>query len=99
MPLQTVRLVSCRIVKASPVLASRAEFSKLDNLSTVDVMAVRLWLDQRVNMPTPSNVAVGFNEGVGATFFDLTVLQVPLRLEHNLSQGIKIIIQSQISMT
>ena len=39
-------------------------------------MAVRLWLDRRVDVKNPSNVAVGFDEGVGATFFDLTVLQV-----------------------
>ena len=42
----------------------------------MDVMAVRLWLDRRIYMPTPSNVAVNFDDGVGATFFDLTVLQV-----------------------
>ena len=29
-------------------------------------------------MATPSNVAVNFDDGVGATFFDLTILQVVL---------------------
>lgn len=46
------------------------------NLSTVDVAAVRLWLDRRVQPKTPSNVMAGFDQGVGATFFDLNALQV-----------------------
>lgn len=46
------------------------------NLSTVDAAAVRLWLDKRVQTKTPSNVMAGFDEGVGATFFELHTLQV-----------------------
>jgi hypothetical protein len=41
-----------------------------------DVAAVRMWLDRRIIPPNPSNVVVGFDEGVGATFFDLNRLQV-----------------------
>lgn len=48
----------------------------MSRLSTVDVAAVRLWLDARVYPETPSNVMAGFDEGVGATFFDLNTLQV-----------------------
>ena len=48
----------------------------MSRLSTVDVAAVRLWLDGRVQPETPSNVMAGFDEGVGATFFDLNTLQV-----------------------
>ena len=48
----------------------------MSKLSTVDVAAVRLWLDARVQPETPSNVMAGFDEGVGATFFDLNTLQV-----------------------
>ncbi len=48
----------------------------MTNLSTVDVAAVRLWLDQMVQPDTPSNVMAGFDQGVGATFFDLNSLQV-----------------------
>ena len=57
------------------MLERRREFAALSRLQAIDVMAVRLWLDQRVAMPTASNVAVGFDPGVGATFFDLTALQ------------------------
>ena len=63
---------------SSPVLQRRREFAALSRLKAIDVMAVRLWLDRRVVMPTPSNVAGGFDPGVGATFFDLTVLQARL---------------------
>ena len=52
------------------------ELARVSNLSTVDVAAVRLWLDRKVQPETPSNVMVGFDEGVGATFFDLNTLQV-----------------------
>ena len=48
----------------------------MNRLSTVDVAAVRLWLDAKVQPETPSNVMAGFDEGVGATFFDLNTLQV-----------------------
>ena len=48
----------------------------MSNLSTVDVAAVRLWLDKRVQPETSSNVMAGFDEAVGATFFDLNTLQV-----------------------
>lgn len=71
----------CRIVQSSPLLARRREFAQLVNLTTVDVMAVRLWLDQKIPMATPSNVAVSFDDGVGATFFDLTILQVAVQCD------------------
>ena len=74
----------CRIVQSSPLLAGRRELAQLAKLTTVDVMAVRLWLDRRIPMATPSNVAVNFDEGVGATFFDLTVLQVTLQRDPSL---------------
>jgi hypothetical protein len=41
-----------------------------------DVLAVRLWLDQKLNLRSASNVAAGFDDGVGGTFFQLDKLQV-----------------------
>jgi hypothetical protein len=41
-----------------------------------DVLAVRLWLDQKLALRSASNVAAGFDEGVGGTFFQLDKLQV-----------------------
>lgn len=58
------------------VYAAAQELARVSNLSTVDVAAVRLWLDKLVQSDTPSNVMAGFDQGVGATFFDLNSLQV-----------------------
>lgn len=69
------------IVRASPLLASQPAFSAVCNLSTLDVMAVRLWLDRRLAMPTHSNVLAGIDAGVGVTAFDLTALQDQYRGE------------------
>ena len=60
------------------------ELSRVRNLLTVDVAAVRLWLDRKVQASTPSNVMARFDEGVGATFFDLNALQVKMILLMNL---------------
>jgi hypothetical protein len=45
-------------------------------LDCSDVLAVRLWLDRKVLLRTPSNVVAGFDEGVGGTLFQLDDLQV-----------------------
>ena len=58
------------------------ELARVRNLSTVDVAAVRLWLDKRVQPETASNVMAGFDPGVGATFFDLNTLQVRMHQLH-----------------
>lgn len=51
------------------------------DLSTIDVMAVRLWLDRRISLPYASNVLAGIDAGVGVTAFDLSVLQDQYRDE------------------
>ena len=55
--------------------AAWQELSRVKNLGTVDVAAVRLWLDKRVQAGTASNVMARFDDNVGATFFDLNSLQ------------------------
>ncbi|KAK9823485.1 hypothetical protein WJX72_003089 [[Myrmecia] bisecta] len=64
-----------RIVASSPVLTSQPNFQRIHSLSTVDVVAVRIWLDRHVAVETASNVMAGFDAGMGATFFDLNALQ------------------------
>ena len=65
------------IVAASPgLLGGAPDLAGVARLGTVDAAALRLWLDRRVAPATASNVAVGFHDGVGATFFDLNALQV-----------------------
>ncbi|KAK3252317.1 hypothetical protein CYMTET_38379 [Cymbomonas tetramitiformis] len=63
------------ITRGSPGLARRPEFRALGNLDKVDVLAVRLWFDRKIEVtPSASNVLAGFDEGVAGTFFDLTAL-------------------------
>jgi len=65
-----------RLVTASPVLAAASDLRASAELRCSDVMAVRLWLDRKVPLRFQSNVLSGFDDGSGATLFDLTTLQV-----------------------
>lgn len=49
------------------LLAARQELARKSRVSTVDVAAVRLWLDTQMQPEMPSNVMAGCDEGVGAT--------------------------------
>jgi uncharacterized protein with NAD-binding domain and iron-sulfur cluster len=64
-----------KIVASSPTLRQSAEFCNLSNLGGIDVLATRLWFDQKVNVPFPSNACFGFDRTTGWTFFDLNRLQ------------------------
>ena len=64
-----------KIVENSPTLSQYAEFRNLSNLGGIDVLATRLWFDQKVNVPFPSNACFGFDSTTGWTFFDLNRLQ------------------------
>lgn len=44
------------------------------NLRSIDVLAVRLYLDRKVRIPFKSNACFGFDTTTGWTFFDLTSL-------------------------
>jgi uncharacterized protein with NAD-binding domain and iron-sulfur cluster len=63
-----------KIVANSPSLQSKSEFRNLSNLGAIDVLATRLWFDQKVNIPLPSNACFGFDATTGWTFFDLNAL-------------------------
>jgi uncharacterized protein with NAD-binding domain and iron-sulfur cluster len=63
-----------KIVASSPSLQTKSEFRNLSNLGAVDVLATRLWFDQKVNIPLPSNACFGFDATTGWTFFDLNAL-------------------------
>lgn len=63
-----------KIVNSSPNLSKYQEFRNLQNLSSIDVLAVRLWFDKRINIPLPSNACFGFDNTTGWTFFDLNTL-------------------------
>lgn len=70
-----------KIVASSPALRRHAQFSDLSNLGAVDVLAVRLWFDRKVEIPQPSNACFGFHSTTGWTFFDLNALHDEYRDE------------------
>lgn len=65
-----------RFVTQSRVLASAEDLRGVLGLRCSDVLAVRVWLDQQVELRSVSNVIVGCDDGVGGTFFHLNKLQV-----------------------
>jgi uncharacterized protein with NAD-binding domain and iron-sulfur cluster len=50
-------------------------------LGAIDVLAVRLWFDRKVNIRHPSNACFGFDPTTGWTFFDLNALHDEYRDE------------------
>lgn len=65
-----------QLITNCPALGTRPEFRGIMNLKGLDVIATRLWLDQRLPTRFPANVLAGFESDVGGTFFNLTELQV-----------------------
>lgn len=63
-----------KIVAQSSALRQRQEFRDVQNLGAIDVLATRLWFDQKVEVPLPSNACFGFHNTTGWTFFDLNAL-------------------------
>lgn len=70
------------IVRSSPVLGSHRYFTDIRNLKSIDVLAVRLYLNKRVRIPYKSNACFGFDETTGWTFFDLTELHDELKVRY-----------------
>jgi uncharacterized protein with NAD-binding domain and iron-sulfur cluster len=70
-----------KIVEQSAPLRDRQEFRDSCNLGAIDVLATRLWLDRKVEIPLPSNACFGFHPTTGWTFFDLNALHDEYRDE------------------
>ncbi len=70
-----------KIVDQSAPLRDRQEFRDSRNLGAIDVLATRLWLDRKVDIPLPSNACFGFHPTTGWTFFDLNALHDEYRDE------------------
>nr|ALQ56926.1 phytoene desaturase [Crocus ancyrensis] len=58
-------------IMSSSVLQSREDFLNVLNLSTIDVVSVKVWLDRKVEIPNASNVCSGFDDLTAWTFLDL----------------------------
>mmetsp|Transcript_20511 Transcript_20511/g.19840 ORF Transcript_20511/g.19840 Transcript_20511/m.19840 type:complete len:539 (+) Transcript_20511:101-1717(+) len=68
------------IIRANPALSCRPDFSNIAKLKAVDVVAIRMFLNKKINIPYPSNVGGGGLapglEATGLTFYDINALQV-----------------------
>ncbi|KAL3787824.1 hypothetical protein ACHAW5_003576 [Stephanodiscus triporus] len=62
------------MVRNSPELSRHSEFRKFTNLRGTGVLATRLYLDSKLDVPYSANACWGFDRGVGMTFFDITTL-------------------------
>lgn len=62
------------ILRNSKTLASREEFRNTNNLSSIDVMAVRLYFDRKIRIEFDSNACFGFDEMTGWTYFNLNAI-------------------------
>lgn len=59
------------VLRGSKTLAARKEFRNTSNLTSIDVMAVRLYFDRKVRVEFASNACFGFDSSTGWTYFDL----------------------------
>lgn len=62
------------ILRSSKTLSAREEFRNTNNLSSIDVMAVRLYFDRKIRVEFASNACFGFDSSTGWTYFDLNAL-------------------------
>ncbi|KAH7834243.1 hypothetical protein Vadar_014095 [Vaccinium darrowii] len=62
------------IIQNSAALCTREEFLKVLNLSSIDLLTVKLKLDKKANIPFASNACSGFDDSNGWTFFDLNTI-------------------------
>lgn len=62
------------ILRSSKMLGSRRDFRNTNNLSSIDVMAVRLYFDRIVPIEFASNACFGFDASTGWTYFDLNAI-------------------------
>lgn len=67
------------ILRSSKTLSSRREFRNTNNLSSIDVMAVRLYFDRKIRVEFDSNACFGFDPSTGWTYFNLNAIQDEFR--------------------
>ncbi|KAL0914027.1 hypothetical protein M5K25_017524 [Dendrobium thyrsiflorum] len=58
-------------ITSSCALQSKQEFLNVLNLTAVDVVNVKIWLNRKVKIRRESNVCFGYDNSTGWTFFDL----------------------------
>ena len=65
-----------KLMSGCRALADRPEFRAINNLRSIDAIAVRVWFDRKLSTRFPANVLAGFENSAGGTFFNLNELQV-----------------------
>ena len=65
-----------KLMSGCRALADRPEFRAINNLRSIDAIAVRVWFDRKLSTRFPANVLAGFENSAGGTFFNLNDLQV-----------------------
>ena len=65
-----------KLVSGCRALADRPEFRAINNLRSIDAIAVRIWFDRKLSTRFPANVLAAFENSAGGTFFNLNELQV-----------------------
>ena len=65
-----------KLMSGCRALADRPEFRAINNLRSIDAIAVRVWFDRKISTRFPANVLAGFENSAGGTFFNLNDLQV-----------------------
>lgn len=71
------------ILRSSKALSSRKEFRNTTNLSSIDVMAVRLYLNRKIKIEFDSNACFGFDSSTGWTYFNLNAIHDQFRDSEN----------------
>lgn len=62
------------MLRGSKTLSARTEFRNTANLSSIDVMAVRLYFDRKIHIEFASNACFGFDSSTGWTYFNLNAI-------------------------
>lgn len=57
-----------------PELSRFPEFQRFSNLRGTSVLATRLYLDKKLNIPYSANACWGFDDGIGMTMFDISTI-------------------------
>lgn len=67
------------VLRTSTTLGARPEFRNTNNLSSIDVMAVRIYFDRKIQIEFASNACFGFQETTGWTYFNLNAIHDEFR--------------------
>ena len=68
-------------VRFCPELSRFPEFQSFSNLRGTSVLATRIFLDKKIDVPYSANACWGFDAGVGMTMFDISTIHSDVEFE------------------